>query len=198
MFNMPQMPFQMNGMPFQMPQMPFQMNGMQMPFPFNMFMQTPNASQAEQSKENTDAQNGCAFPFMPFQMPQMPFQMNGMQMPFNFFPMMPNQQADSTQNQNPFAFLNNMMPQKNGMNLMQMLFPIYFMMQSMMPLFMNNGQNQAGQNTIQMQGMNIPVELFQKALQVSASPKALEMLQKVLDTLFDAYINAPGEAPKAE
>ncbi len=206
-----QMPFQMNGTPFQMPQMPFQMNGMQMPFPFNMFAQAPGASQTGETKESTDTKNGCSFPFMPFQMPQMPFQMNGMpfqmpQMPFqmnnmppfNFFPMMPNQQGEqSTQNANPFAFFGNMMSQMNGTNPMQMMFPLYYMMQSMAPFFQNGEQKQGNQNSIQMQGMNIPVELIQKALQVSASPAALEMLQKLLDTLFDVYINTSKEAPEA-
>ncbi|MCQ2420907.1 MAG: hypothetical protein MJ118_07205 [Clostridia bacterium] len=157
------------------------MNGMQMPFPFNMFV--PKAEDGQQTEEN---KNACPFPFMFNMMPQMPFQMNGMQMPCGMFSQTENAQS------NPFAFLNSMMPQLEQMKAM---FPMLSMLQSMATPFCKNGEKNE-QNCIQMQGISVPVELIQKALQVTASPKALEMLQQILDLLFGMYTKDPGEAPK--
>lgn len=78
-----------------------------------------------------------------------------------------------------------MLPFSQMMQMMQML---QMMQQWMFSMGMNamNAAN-ARQKDASIPGLNLPGLDLQKLLQMEASPKALEGLQKVLDMVFDAY-----------
>lgn len=117
--------------------------------------------------------------------------LNGFTMPFQ----MPNMDADTdASRQNAFGFpfpmqgfspwqMNFwMLPFSQMMQMMQML---QMMQQWMLSLGMN--AMNAQQKGASIPGLNLPGLDLQKLLQMEASPKALEGLQKVLDMVFDAY-----------
>lgn len=79
-----------------------------------------------------------------------------------------------------------------GLSPWQMNFwmlPFSQMMQMMQQWMLSLGMNamNARQKDASIPGLNLPGLDLQKLLQMEASPKALEGLQKVLDMVFDAY-----------
>jgi len=137
---------------------------------FNLPFQMPNMN------SNGDDNQPNAFPFgaFPFQMPNM------------------NQGSDDSQ-PNVFSFpMQGFNPQQMNLwmlpfaQMLQMLQMAQLLQQWMLSMGMNamNAQQQKGAS---IPGLNLPGLDLQKLLQMEASPKTLDGLQKVLDMVFDAY-----------